>query len=120
MICSRGYPRFGRNKNVGFVRLKDTTKGLVLQVNEGGVEGGHNDGGEGGYKNSCEGGHNDKQYDDEVELTLIDFDASSNGDVVNGIDDATNGVDAYNVNINEVRVQNEVMEGLIQSLLNKI
>ncbi|CAI9288327.1 unnamed protein product [Lactuca saligna] len=83
MICNRGYPRLLRNKNVSFVRLKYTKKELVLQVNEGSIE--FNDGGE--------GGHNDRQDNDEVELTPMDFDASRNGDAVNDVDDIVNGVD---------------------------
>ncbi|CAI9259570.1 unnamed protein product [Lactuca saligna] len=97
MICSRGYPRLVRDKNVAFVRLKDTKEELVLPVED--------------LLKSNPGEKQNRQDHDEVEVTPMDFDASSN-------EDAVSGVDAYNVNVNKVK--NEVMEGEIRPLLNKI
>ncbi|CAI9301991.1 unnamed protein product [Lactuca saligna] len=97
--------------------LQQRVKEDGVEVNDDG-ERGHNDSGEGGHNDGGEGGQYDIQDHDQVELTPLYFDAYRNGDAINGLD--VNGGDVDSVNVNEVHVQNEVTEGPIRSLLNKI
>nr|KAJ0204081.1 hypothetical protein LSAT_V11C500274030 [Lactuca sativa] len=80
------YPRLGKNKNVVFVRLKDTTKELggAQAVNKGDDGNAMNEvnddrGAVNGGREAFNEVHVQQHYD-EVELTPLEFDASGNGE----------------------------------------